>query len=222
MLKKRKAEADDSLPIAEIVGRNSEPFCVENGLVPTPWFLDFVASVGLCIDRNDVPLVCGPVGCGKTAVIDYLTKQRSVQAFRMQISEQTDAKALLGAYCCSSTPGVFVWRPGPLTHCMTSGKWLILEDVDRGSADLPIVLSPVFRRTRDSASELFYPNTGEPIFRHPEFRLILTRRTLLSAGYCAQTSEPEIYSNNCSVIYMPSMPAEVMLEVRIKRMFNFS
>ncbi|VDM20698.1 unnamed protein product [Hydatigera taeniaeformis] len=159
------------------------------GYTPLPCFMDSVASVALAVDRNDVPLVCGPVGCGKTAIIDYLASLRSVSIFRMQISEQTDTKALLGLYCCSSTPGVFVWRPGPLVHCMTSGKWLVLEDVDKGSADFPIL-----RRIKDTASQMLYPNTGEPVFRHPGFRLLLTCRTgSPSTGISDHISGSEIY-----------------------------
>lgn len=183
----------------------------DSEFIALPWFLDTVASVSLCIDRNEVPLICGPVGCGKTSIIDYLANIRKAKTFRMQISEQTDTKALLGAYCCSNTPGVFIWRPGPLTHCLTAGKWLILEDVDKGSADLPILLSPVLRGMKDSSSQVMHPNTGEPISRHADFRLILTRRTM--SGYSDYNSELDIYSNNCSVIYMNGMPGEIIEQV---------
>lgn len=184
--------------------------------VPSLWFLDTVTSVSLCVDRNEVPLICGPVGCGKTSVIDYLARIRNAKTFRMQISEQTDTRALLGAYCCSNAPGVFIWRPGPLTYCMTAGKWLILEDVDKGSADLPILLSPILRNMKDSSSQVMNPNTGEPIPRHPDFRLILTRRTVSSPmGYSNYHSELDIYSNNCSVIYMNGMPADIIEQVSV-------
>lgn len=194
--------------------------------VPLPWFLDTVVSVALCLDRNEVPLLCGPVGCGKTSVIDYLVAMRKAKSFRLQISEQTDIKALLGAYCCSTTPGIFIWRPGPLTHCMTTGKWLILEDVDKGSADLPILLSPVLRGMKDSASQVIHPNTGEPVFRHADFRLILTRRTSSSPiGYSDNCPRLDIYTNNCSVIFMNGMPAYIIERVKLYRFhfltFNF-
>lgn len=181
--------------------------------VPLPWFLDVIASLELCIARNSVPIICGPVGCGKTASIDYLAKTHGAQTFRMQISEQTDTKALLGAYCCSTTPGIFIWRPGPLIHCMTSGKWLILEDVDKGSADLPILLSPVLRHKSDSASQILHPNSGEPITRHPSFRLILTSRTSSTHGFSEQGSESEIYSAHCPVVYVNGMSSTVIEKV---------
>ncbi|VDK34052.1 unnamed protein product [Taenia asiatica] len=200
---------------------NSEAVNTSNGFVssddnyiPLPSFLDTVASVALAVDRNDVPLVCGPVGCGKTAVIDYLARSRLVSTFHMQISEQTDTKALLGVYCCSTTPGMFVWRPGPLIHCMTSGKWLILEDVDKGSADLPILLSPILRSAKDIASQVLHPNTGEPVLRHPEFRLLLTCRTISSSvGLSEQTPGLEFYCSNCPIIYMNGMPAETIQKI---------
>ncbi len=182
--------------------------------VPLPWFLDTIASLELCIKRNSVPIVCGPVGCGKTAAIDYLAKAHSANIFRIQISEQTDTKTLLGAYCCSNTPGVFIWRPGPLIHCMMSGMWLILEDVDKGSADLPILLSPILRHMRDSASQVLHPHTGEPVNRHSNFRLILTRRTTSSSiGFSDQGNESEVYSAHCSIVFMNGMPSQVIEKV---------
>nr|CDS31811.2 midasin [Hymenolepis microstoma] len=176
--------------------------------------MDTAASVSLCIDRNEVPLLCGPVGCGKSSIIDFLAKFRHAKTLKMQISEQTDTKALLGAYCCSNSPGVFIWRPGCLTHCMNTGKWLILEDVDKGSADLPILLSPLLRSGKDSSSQVIHPNTGEPILRHPDFRLILTLRTISSPlGYSDYASQLDIYLNNCSVIYMNGMPADIIEQI---------
>ncbi|VDO01473.1 unnamed protein product [Rodentolepis nana] len=188
---------------------------------PLPWFMDTAASVSLCIDRNEVPLICGPVGCGKSSIVDYLAKVRGAKALRMQISEQTDTKALLGAYCCSNSPGVFLWRPGCLTHCMTTGKWLILEDVDKGSADLPILLSPLLRGMKDSSSQVIHPNTGEPIPCHQDFRLILTLRTLSSPlGYSDYSSQLDIYLNNCTVICMNGMPADIIEQASIIQKFN--
>lgn len=199
---------------AKAVNTSNGSFSSDDNYIPLPSFLDTVSSVAFAVDRNDVPLVCGPIGCGKSAVIDYLAKLRSVSAFRMQISEQTDTKALLGVYCCSSTPGMFVWRPGPIIHCMTSGKWLILEDVDKGSADLHTLLSPILRRVKDIASQVLLPNTGEPVLRHPGFRLLLTCRTISSSiGLPEQIPEFEVYSSNCSIIYMSGMPAETIQKV---------
>lgn len=43
--------------------------------VPLPWFLDTMASVELSIKRDNVPLICGPVGCGKTSIIDYIARK---------------------------------------------------------------------------------------------------------------------------------------------------
>ncbi|KAL5111458.1 Midasin [Taenia crassiceps] len=198
----------------EVANTSSSSLSSNDDCVPLPLFLDTVASVALAVDRNDVPLVCGPVGCGKTAAIDYLARSRLASTFRMQISEQTDTKALLGVYCCSSNPGVFDWRPGPLIHCMTSGKWLILEDVDKGSADLPILLSPILRRAKGIASQVLHPNTGEPVLRHPDFRLLLTCRTTSPfLGVPERNPEFELYFSNCSIIYMDGMSAETIQKI---------
>ena len=41
---------------------------------------------------------------------------------QVQLGEQIDSKSLLGSYCCTETPGQFVWRPGPLTTAVTTGQ----------------------------------------------------------------------------------------------------
>ncbi len=65
--------------------------------IPLPWFLDTVSSLELCLRRKNVPLVCGPVGCGKTSAIDYVASRQGKQTFRMQISEQTDTKVFFNS-----------------------------------------------------------------------------------------------------------------------------
>ncbi|VDN15365.1 unnamed protein product [Dibothriocephalus latus] len=184
----------------------SDDFPVPAEFVPLPWFIDAAASLELSINRNSIPIICGPVGCGKSFLIDYVALKLKASTSRVQISEQTDTKTLLGAYCCSDTPGVFVWRPGPLVHCITAGKWLILEDVDKGSADLPILLSPLLRQTVDGISGILHPNTGNLVIRHPNFRLILTRRTASFGTYFSlHDSASDIYATYCCTIYMQAM-----------------
>nr|VZI14611.1 unnamed protein product [Spirometra erinaceieuropaei] len=173
--------------------------------------MDAAASLELSIQRNSIPMICGPMGCGKSILIDYVARKLKASTSRVQISEQTDTKTLIGMYCCSDTPGVFVWRPGPLVHCMTSGKWLILEDVDKGSADLPILLSPLLRQADDSISGLLHPNTGNPVIRHPDFRLILTRRTVgFGTSFSQLNSVSDIYATYCCMIYMQAMTSSAI------------
>lgn len=35
---------------------------------------------------------------------------------KVQLGDETDAKMLLGTYCCTDIPGEFVWQPGVLTQ----------------------------------------------------------------------------------------------------------
>lgn len=55
--------------------------------------------------------ICWPINLSKQEFYSfyYLRKQ-------VQLGDQTDSKTLLGTYCCTQTPGEFVWRPGSLTQ----------------------------------------------------------------------------------------------------------
>ncbi len=87
----------------------------------------------------------------------------------------------------------------------------MLEDVDKGSADLPILLSPVLRHACDSASNVVHPNTGEVIKPHPDFRLILTKRTNVF-GFAGEPIS-EIYDAHCCLITMKAMDCDVIERV---------
>lgn len=51
-----------------------------------------------------------------------------------------DAKALLGAYVSSDTPGEFRWQPGPLSLAVERGLWVLIEDLDRAPLEVRITL----------------------------------------------------------------------------------
>lgn len=103
---------------------------------------------------------------------------------------------------------------------MESVKWLILEDVDKGPADLPILLSPVLRHLKDGSSQVLHPNTGKPITRHQNFELILTKRTSMQLHvFGDHNTECDIFSAYCSIIYMECMSSEIIEKV-ISYIFN--
>jgi midasin len=55
-----------------------------------------------------------------------------------------DARSLLGSYISSpKQPGTFEWKDGVVVRAMREGKWLVFEDIDRGSNEVLGVIKPL-------------------------------------------------------------------------------
>lgn len=76
--------------------------------------------IALAIASNRAVCLQGPVGAGKTCLVEYLARATGRvlgEGFiKVQLGDQTDSKMLLGSYRCTDIPGEFVWQPGVLTQ----------------------------------------------------------------------------------------------------------
>lgn len=55
-----------------------------------------------------------------------------------------DPRSLLGSYISSTTcPGTFEWKDGVVVRAMREGKWIVFEDIDRGSSEVLGVIKPL-------------------------------------------------------------------------------
>lgn len=77
-------------------------------------------KVALGVVSNKAVCLQGTVGSGKTFLVEYMatmTGRILGESFiKVQLSDQTDSKMLLGTYRCTDIPGEFVWQPGVLTQ----------------------------------------------------------------------------------------------------------
>ncbi|GAB1601935.1 midasin-like [Argonauta hians] len=122
-------------------------------------------------------LLQGPVGCGKTSLVECLAqmtgRRKSSHLLKLQLGDQTDSRALLGIYQCTDVPGEFIWQPGVLTRAVTEGYWVLLEDIDHAPMDVISLLLPLLEN-----KALMIPNRGQKIATAPGFQLFATYRTL--------------------------------------------
>lgn len=107
-----------------LVFQEYNTFVCENG---TSSFNN-VQQLALAVSCNRPVLLQGPVGSGKTSIVEYLaymtghkqsysSEKESVSSFiKVQLGEQTDSRMLLGGYQSTEIPGKFVWKPGVLTN----------------------------------------------------------------------------------------------------------
>lgn len=118
--------------------------------------------------------ISGPVGCGKTAIVEHLAKmtlRKSSDLIKVQLGDQTDSKMLLGINVCTEIPGKFDWKAGVLTQAVLEGKWLLLEDIDCAPMDVASVLSSLLETGKLSVSGL-----GDSIKIKSGFQLFVTQR----------------------------------------------
>lgn len=110
-------------------------------------------------------LLRGPVGCGKTWLVEHLAAKTGHKLLAVQLGDQTDSHTLLGSYVCGQLPGKFLWNDGPLASALKEGYWLLLEDLDLAPGDISGLLVPVLRGRAPA---------GLP--RAPGFRIFATLR----------------------------------------------
>ncbi|XP_077869169.1 midasin [Saccoglossus kowalevskii] len=144
-------------------------------LVPVSSMLRNLHCLSLAIANNQPVLLEGPVGCGKTALVEFMAavtgRQKSPYLLKVQLGDQTDSKALLGTYRCTDVPGEFVWQPGALTQAVTHGYWILLEDIDYAPMDVVSVLVPLLE-----SNTLSVPGHGDTVKAAPGFQLFATQR----------------------------------------------
>ncbi|KAI0224027.1 Midasin [Lamellibrachia satsuma] len=136
-------------------------------------------SVALAVASCHPVLLEGPVGCGKTALVEHLAlltgRGAAPHLMKVQLGDQTDSKALLGTYRCTDVPGQFEWQPGTLTQAVTDGHWILLEDLDYAPMDVISMLVPLLE-----GNTLSVPGHGDVIKAAPGFRLFATQRLMRS------------------------------------------
>lgn len=163
-------------------------------LILTPTTAKNLAMIGLAMappDPYPKPiLLCGPPGAGKSSLIRDLTRQMFASGsihdnlLEIHVDEETDSKSLIGTYTTTDIPGEFVWRPGALTLAVRSGKWVLLEDIDRVPVEIQAALSKLFE-------ERWLPlGSGDKEYCHPNFRLFGTLTTMSASSAGGRRSQP--------------------------------
>lgn len=147
-------------------------------LVPVSSTRKNLQSLAIAVGSRKCICLQGPVGCGKTALVEYLagiTGHDASNFVKVQLGDQTDSKMLLGMYRCTDVPGEFVWQPGVLTQAVITGKWLLLEDVDSAALDVASVLSNLME-----TGTLCVPGYRDTIYTNSGFQLFVTQRLMMS------------------------------------------
>ncbi|XP_041350636.1 midasin-like [Gigantopelta aegis] len=150
-------------------------------LIPVASMLNNLRSLALAVVSGNSVLLQGPVGSGKTSLVEHLGqvtgRSKSPDLLKIQLGDQTDSKTLLGIYRCTEVPGQFVWQPGILTRAITEGHWILLEDIDHAPMDVVSILLPLLEN-----GCLSVPGHGDNVRAHSGFRLFATQRLIGGSG----------------------------------------
>ncbi|CAO1630303.1 unnamed protein product [Sympodiomycopsis kandeliae] len=157
-------------------------------------------------------LLSGAPSCGKTTIIDHLAStlqptqsSGESQVVTLQLGDHSslDAKTLIGTYTSSTTdPGSFEWVEGALTKAVRTGKWLVLDDIDKATGEVLSVVKPLVEamgpyKHLGALPELDLGTRGK-IQAAPTFALFATRSVLPSQARNGKLaySPPAFLGNN--------------------------
>uniref|UniRef100_A0A8C1Z8M3 Midasin n=1 Tax=Cyprinus carpio TaxID=7962 RepID=A0A8C1Z8M3_CYPCA len=164
-------------------------------------------------------LLEGPIGCGKTALVEYLAAVtghiKAPDILKVQLGDQTDSKMLLGMYRCTDIPGKFVWQPGSLTQAVSKGSWILLEDIDHAPLDVISVLLPLMENKK-----LTIPGREDCIQMAPSFQFFATRSG--GAWHRPQSSRAALLDKYWSKLQIGNMSREELKHVLMKRYPNLA
>jgi MoxR-like ATPase len=123
-------------------------------------------------------LLCGPSGSGKTSLASELAHTTgNSDMLSLFCDDLMDARALLGAYVCSSTPGEFFWQPGPLAAAAAAGRWVLFDGLHLAPVEV-VALVDAFV----TAGVLHVPQRGDAIVPHADFRILATAQTVAAGA----------------------------------------
>lgn len=168
---------DTTVKVGSILLPLCNPEHVQPGiLVPVKSTMENLRSLALAVASGKAICLMGPVGSGKTSLVEHLaaiTGRNENMFKKLQLGDQTDSRMLLGTHQCTDLPGEFVWRPGLLTQAVQHGHWLLLEDIDCATLDVASTLSSLLER-----KALTVPGYRDSLPIAPGFQLFVTQRTV--------------------------------------------
>jgi midasin (ATPase involved in ribosome maturation) len=155
-----------------ILPRFGKPLNSNGGtLVETPTTRQNLTMAAMAVSIRTPVLLEGPIGSGKTALVEELAWRLGLSAklVKIHLGDEADGKSLLGSYILSDTPGKFLWKKGAFATAVEEGHWVLLEDIDTVSKEIVSVLMSLLEKRT-----LYIPQRGCEIAAHPNFQIFAT------------------------------------------------
>ncbi|KAK7048623.1 midasin [Favolaschia claudopus] len=122
---------------------------VTSPLISTPTTVEALRTLATHISLRLPTLISSPPSSGKTLLLSHMAELLHPgiknQIIHIHLADTSlDPRSLLGSYVSSPTrPGTFEWQEGVLVRSMRQGRWVVFEDIDRGSNEVLGVLKPL-------------------------------------------------------------------------------
>lgn len=153
--------------------------------VPTPSGNETLRSLAHHLSIRVPTLFTSPPSAGKALLLNHLAAQlypgTKNQIITIHLADTSlDPRSMLGCYVSSATqPGTFGWKEGVLVRSMREGKWIVLEDIDKGSNEMlgtlkPLVESMGMDKWVGGRASIYVPGRGN-VEAHEDFMLFATR-----------------------------------------------
>ncbi|KAI0338876.1 P-loop containing nucleoside triphosphate hydrolase protein [Trametopsis cervina] len=129
--------------------RSSTQSPTPSPLVSTPTTTSALRDLAVHLSLNIPTLLTSPPSSGKSLLLTHLAAaihpDRTNQVVTIHLADTSlDPRSLLGSYVSSPTrPGTFEWKEGVLVKAMREGRWVVFEDIDRGSNEVLGLVKPL-------------------------------------------------------------------------------
>ncbi|KAG6872267.1 hypothetical protein C0995_011404, partial [Termitomyces sp. Mi166 len=154
-------------------------------LISTPAAVEALRSLAIHLSLRLPILLTSPPSSGKSLFLSHLAELLypgvKNQIITIHLADTSlDPRALLGSYISSPTqPGTFEWKEGVLVRSLREGKWVVFEDIDRGSNEVLGVIKPLVESLREGKwiggrASLQVPTRGR-VIAADSFALFATR-----------------------------------------------
>lgn len=151
-----------------------DPFLLEQ----TRLWWETADSEPLCLN--------GPTGCGKTSFIREFLLRVSAPFVELTCHRRLDKSALLGGFV--PTQKGFEWQDGPAARAWREGLVLVINEFSIAPPEVWVAANDILE-----GGDLYLPQTGETIRRHPNARVVITDNMALGAdagdGYLGRESQ---------------------------------
>lgn len=158
---------------------------IDSGLIETPTAVDSLRTLALQISMSVPTLITSSPSAGKSLLLSHLASllypDANNQIVTIHLADTSlDPRSLLGSHVSSTTrPGTFEWKAGVLVRAMREGKWVVFEDIDRGSNEVLGMIKPLVESLRidrwiGGRAAMEVPGQGR-VTAHENFSLFATR-----------------------------------------------
>ncbi|KAI6030422.1 midasin [Pisolithus orientalis] len=195
-ISQRISESDLSPWVVNVHGilmlKNSPIPSPPSQVVFTPSAVSTLRNLAMHVSLRLPTLISSAPSSGKSLFLAHLVSMiypnAKDQIVTVHLADTSlDPRSLLGSYVSSPTRlGTFEWKDGVVVRAMKEGKWLVFEDIDRGSMEVLGLIKPLAEsmgpgKWIGGRARIEVPNRGT-VYAAEGFAVFATRSVLLVSG----------------------------------------